>query len=122
MELTNIKCYCKANSEPNTTCTMGTTQCCWCMDKRTVYKIYIDGYGLIEPGKYYSLMPRDLYYCSKCKYSDTISVGCYTEELKKILPEPNIFHEQVTRVKKTNKIKLLRHKEIEYRKMCLIKK
>ena len=92
------------------------------MDKRTVYKIYIDGYGLIEPGKYYSLMPRDLYYCSKCKYSDTISVGCYTEELKKILPEPNIFHEQVTRVKKTNKIKLLRHKEIEYRKMCLIKK
>ena len=104
MDSIKPKCHCKSTSETNTACTMGTTQCCWCMDKRSVYKIYIDEYGLIEPAKHYCLMPRDLYYCSTCKYPETISVGCYTEQLKKVLPEPDIFHKRVTKAKKTVKI------------------
>lgn len=60
-----------------------------------VYKLYIDEYGLIEPVKHYWLMPIDLYYCSTCKYPETISVGCYTEQLKKVLPEHDVFHKRL---------------------------
>ena len=81
-------------------CTMGTAQCCWCSDKRIRRTIYIDGYGMLEPLKHYYQMPRDLYYCAICKHPDTISVGLFTEELKKCLPKPDIFHGRLTKEKK----------------------
>ncbi len=118
MESSKINCYCKSNSANNSICTMACVQCCWCSDKRTKYKIYVDEYGLIEPIKYHHLMPIDLYYCSGCKHPDTISVGCYTEQLKNILPEPNVFHEQETKAKKNIKIQMLiRMEKKKHRKL-----
>jgi hypothetical protein len=108
-----IECHCKS-IELGANCTMGISQCCWCSDKRTIRTIYVDEYGVIEPSKNYYQMPRDLYYCSGCKRPDTISVGLFTEELKKCLPSPDIFHGRLTRDK--NQIKILhaeRMKKIE---------
>lgn len=76
---------------------MSTTSCCWCSDKRVIHSIYVDEYGLLEPHKHHYPMPRDLYYCSNCKRPDTITVGKFTEELKKYLPTPDIFHGHITK-------------------------
>ncbi len=83
---------------------MKTSECCWCSDKRVIRRIYIDEFGMLEPALYYYPMPRDLYYCSKCKRPDTISVGRFTEELKNFLPTPDIFHGRITKEKKNDRI------------------
>lgn len=76
-----IKCI-----EYHNKCLFSSYGCCWCLDKRTNLKIYIDSYGLIDPENYGSKVPRDLYYCAKCKLKTTPQVSIYTEELKKMLP------------------------------------
>lgn len=107
MSTEDINCHCSTSD--NTICTMKTAECCWCSDKRQVYKIYIDEYGMIEPNMHHYSMPRDLYYCSSCKRPDTISVGKFTEEFKNILPPPEIFHGRITKKIKNDKIQFNEH-------------
>jgi hypothetical protein len=72
-------------------CSFSTTQCCHCIDKRTVLTIYLDSYGLIQPEKYGVGMPKDLYYCASCKSSDTPTIGVFTKVLRDALPNPSDF-------------------------------
>ena len=100
MDKETIVCKCASTIGTGIKCMTTTSSCCWCSDKRTVLQIYVDEYGMIEPVKHHSIMPRDLYYCSSCRHPDTISVGMYTETLKQILPKPSEFHEKITKEQK----------------------
>jgi len=99
MNTHQLTCKCEFVVGSSAKCTMGTSQCCWCSDKRTIRKMYVDKYGLIEPEKYYCPMPQDLYYCKVCRRPETLSIGIFMEKLKQILPEPSVFHDKITKEK-----------------------
>jgi hypothetical protein len=78
-------------SKHHGSCEFSSTQCCWCLDKRTEITIYMDSYGTFDPTKFDCPVPRDLYYCSHCKLSTTPTAGLFLENLRNILPNPSDF-------------------------------
>ena len=114
-QIEQIDCHCTTSG--NSECILKTGKCCWCSDGRKIRRIYIDEYGMLEPAMYHYPMPRDLYYCSNCRRPDTITVGAFTEELKNMLPTPDIFHGRITKEKnierhqKTERIRQKQEKE-----------
>lgn len=78
-------------SEHHGACSFSKTDCCWCLDKRPTLTIYLDSYGTIEPKNYSVTMPRDLYYCTRCRSPDTQTAGAFTQYLRDSLPNPSEF-------------------------------
>lgn len=51
-------------------------KCCWCMDERSDREIehvtiYMDGHGHVKPIDYRIKMKRDLWYCTRCKVTNS---------------------------------------------------
>jgi len=90
-------CFCH-----NRSCLINNDKCCWCLDKNTNKQIYIDGCGLVKPSDFNVVMPRDLYYCAKCKITNKTQFDIIQELTTRI---PSVYEELIKIKKEENEKK-----------------